>query len=39
MNEHKENFFEERGDQVVFDERKKKRYPLVMVPKDNDFDP
>lgn len=39
MNEHKEDFFSKRGDQIVTDDQDEPRYPLVMVPKDNDFDP
>ena len=39
MWEHKETDIEQRGDAAMLDDSLIKRYPLVMVPKDNDFDP
>ena len=39
MHEHKESTFNERGDVLIQDDNDIKRYPLVMIPKDNDFDP
>lgn len=39
MYEHKADFFEKRGDQIVDDDNDVKKYPLIMVPKNNDFDP
>lgn len=38
MEEFKENFFSKRGDDLIYDPNDEKRMPLVMVPKDNDFD-
>lgn len=39
MWQHKQSDLDQRGDQSIYDELDTKRYPLVMVPKDNDFDP
>ena len=39
MFEFKEDFFQKRGDQLIQIDDDVKRHPLVMIPKDNDFDP
>ena len=39
MHEHKEGDLDARGDQLIEDDDEAKRYPLVMVPIDNDYDP
>jgi len=39
MYKHSENFHEEVGDTSIEDDDDVKRFPLLMVPKDNKFDP
>ena len=39
MQEHKEDFFEASGDMNIEDDDDVKRFPLLMVSKNNDFDP